>query len=326
LSKNYIKIFFISSKLILSIFLLGFFATRFDLKSAIGILGSAAGFKALMTGLLIGFIQTVIGSMRLVYILKLYNCTLSFLTSFRIWFIGCFFSQAMISFVGGDAMRILSLKRHEIPFRTATGAILLDRVIGFIALIIIFLATLPFLLNIIEIPLMRYNIISLALICLFAVIFFILLGKLPKKLREMRYFGFLFELVSNSHYLFRSTKNSTISLLISILMHLFNGLIIFSMFYLYNANVNLFWCTILSAPVLLIAMLPISFAGWGVRESAMIAGFGLLGLPSEKILAVSVTYGLTLLLGALPGIFYFLFEHKSKYEVNSSASNHLHNN
>ncbi len=39
-------------------------------------------------------------------------------------------------------------------------------------------------------------------------------------------------------------------------------------------------------PVMLITMLPISIAGWGVRESALVAGFGLVGIGAGDALAL----------------------------------------
>lgn len=44
--------------------------------------------------------------------------------------------------------------------------------------------------------------------------------------------------------------------------------------------------------ITLVASLPISFGGWGVREGAFIYGFGLLGMPMETAFLVSVQVGL----------------------------------
>lgn len=84
-----------------------------------------------------------------------------------------------------------------------------------------------------------------------------------------------------------------------------------------------FWClamglglsTAVDAPgvllalctVLLIAMvIPLTVSGWGIRESAAAALFPLAGLPSEQGVALAVSYGLLVLVSALPGAL-FLF-------------------
>ncbi len=55
-------------------------------------------------------------------------------------------------------------------------------------------------------------------------------------------------------------------------------------------------------PVALISVVPISIAGWGVREGAMVAAFAYAGLPQSDGLMVSLLFGISyLLLGVLGG-------------------------
>ena len=46
-------------------------------------------------------------------------------------------------------------------------------------------------------------------------------------------------------------------------------------------------------PVILISTIPISIAGWGVRESSMIVAFTYAGLAAGDGLIVSILVGLT---------------------------------
>jgi uncharacterized membrane protein YbhN (UPF0104 family) len=52
---------------------------------------------------------------------------------------------------------------------------------------------------------------------------------------------------------------------------------------------------------MLVTMAPISFAGWGVREGAMIVGLGLAGIAAADALAVSVAFGLLQVVLGVPG-------------------------
>ncbi|SFU41674.1 conserved hypothetical protein [Halomonas korlensis] len=54
-------------------------------------------------------------------------------------------------------------------------------------------------------------------------------------------------------------------------------------------------------PVLLAMLIPVSVAGWGVREGAAAFFWGLAGLPPAQGVAVSMAYGLLVLIAALPG-------------------------
>lgn len=67
------------------------------------------------------------------------------------------------------------------------------------------------------------------------------------------------------------------------------------------------------APVLLLAMLvPLSVAGWGVREGAAVATWALVGLPTAQGVAVSLAYGVLVLLSSLPGIWVALSHHHTQ--------------
>ena len=55
--------------------------------------------------------------------------------------------------------------------------------------------------------------------------------------------------------------------------------------------------------VLLISMLPISIAGWGVRESAMVMAFAYCGLPQADGLLVSALLGFAIfVIGIIGGL------------------------
>ena len=57
------------------------------------------------------------------------------------------------------------------------------------------------------------------------------------------------------------------------------------------------------APVLLLAMLvPLSIAGWGVREGAAAGIWMAVGLPAAQGVAISLAYGVMVLLSSLPGV------------------------
>jgi uncharacterized membrane protein YbhN (UPF0104 family) len=62
----------------------------------------------------------------------------------------------------------------------------------------------------------------------------------------------------------------------------------------------------LAPPVLLAMLIPLSVAGWGMREGAAAAVWSLAGLPPAQGVAVSLTYGVIVLLASLPGAWWLL--------------------
>jgi uncharacterized membrane protein YbhN (UPF0104 family) len=58
---------------------------------------------------------------------------------------------------------------------------------------------------------------------------------------------------------------------------------------------------LLVLPVLLISTVPLSIAGWGTRETAMVLAFGYAGLPESDGLIVSVLFGIAQFTAGLLG-------------------------
>lgn len=63
----------------------------------------------------------------------------------------------------------------------------------------------------------------------------------------------------------------------------------------------------LIAPVLVAMLIPVSVAGWGVREGVAAALWMGMGLPAADGVAASVGYGLVVLVSSLPGAFILLW-------------------
>ena len=60
-------------------------------------------------------------------------------------------------------------------------------------------------------------------------------------------------------------------------------------------------------PVVLFSMvIPLTIGGWGVREATAGTVWALAGLPESEGVAASVTYGLLVLVSALPGLMVLL--------------------
>jgi hypothetical protein len=65
--------------------------------------------------------------------------------------------------------------------------------------------------------------------------------------------------------------------------------------------IRLLDCIALMPIIILITMVPISIAGWGVREGAMVAAFGYVGLSPVSALSLSLLFGFINLAISLPG-------------------------
>lgn len=69
---------------------------------------------------------------------------------------------------------------------------------------------------------------------------------------------------------------------------------------------SLFLITALSVLLLLSMVIPVTVAGWGVREGVAALLWPLAGLPSEQGVALSVSYGVLVFVSGLPGLLVLL--------------------
>jgi hypothetical protein len=90
---------------------------------------------------------------------------------------------------------------------------------------------------------------------------------------------------------------------LSLAIHLMTVMVAWGAAMAAHASIDFVHVLFLILPVILIATIPVSIAGWGVRESAMILAFSYAGLAEGDGLIVSILFGAaSLAAGAIGGI------------------------
>ena len=106
-------------------------------------------------------------------------------------------------------------------------------------------------------------------------------------------------------------RNSLVILVIALVGHANLAVLVWLLGLGLGAPVTLIDCLVLVPPVVLVATMPISIAGWGAREVAMITVFGLIGVPAAQATALSVLFGISTVLIALPGGAFWMVERRA---------------
>ena len=260
--------------------------------------------------------QMGITGIRLITILRPFGKRLSILDGFRITLIGSFFGQTLISFLSGDAIRVYEIVRRKVDLRTAATTVFLDRVVGVAGMVFLMAAALPAFLSTFQSATLRLGAIVSTAAGIAGVIVFIALGiVLPQRLREVRYIGWLVDFASASRHLIARTPVAIFALTLGIAVQIANVLAVWILAHGVELPVSLGECFMIVPTVSLIAMMPISIAGWGVREGAMVVAFGALGYDTETVLAVSVALGLAQLLVSLPGSIVWLIGRQRSHQA-----------
>jgi uncharacterized membrane protein YbhN (UPF0104 family) len=246
-------------------------------------------------------IQTGLVTIRWWLVARITDTALSLPAALRILLIGMFFNQTLPSSVGGDAVRVWLVTREGSSLGKAINVVLCDRVLALVVLVGLIGATLPAIYARVEDQAMRAALATLVGLGGVGLVGFLIAGEslaaLLQRWRMTRPFG---NLASDFRRLF--TRFPAIApLALSAVIHLLTVLTVMLLAWGLGIKAGFLDGLMIVPTVVLLTTLPISVAGWGVREGAMVAGFGLVGVPADAALALSVLYGLATILVSLPG-------------------------
>ncbi|MBS0246344.1 MAG: flippase-like domain-containing protein [Proteobacteria bacterium] len=232
----------------------------------------------------------------------------SFRTTLRISFIAMFFNQVLPSTVGGDAARIWMLAREGGGWAASAYSVLLDRVAGIVALTLIVFICLPWTLTLVQDPVARIVLILIGGSAIAGSFVFLAIGHIRwKPLMHWAPTRHLVEVSRTGWRICGSWRDLTAIGTMSFTVHLMTILAAWCMMQSVSAMTSFALLLYLVPPVILIATVPVSIAGWGVREGSMIVAFAYAGLPQSDGLVVSVLIGLTFFaIGAIGGVIWIL--------------------
>lgn len=292
-------------------------AYKLDIRTVLSAI-SGLSVYGIIAALLFILLQILVSAVRLSLIVRLYGQNLSVRETFRITLEGLFFAQTFISFLGSDSVRVWRLHRQGATLSEAAAAITLDRLLGIIVNHAALLASLPFAFSVISDQRARLALSVLAIAGVAGVAVVIILGmlrgrtgaseQLMKRLKSTAVLHVLLEMASVGVHLMRLRSELVWGAVMSVAIVLLNCAIFFAILSAWAVPpLTAFKCAILVPAVLEIAMLPISIAGWGIREGIVIFAFGLLGVAAPIAFGTSLVYALLLLgVGLIGGALWLL--------------------
>ncbi|HEY0329457.1 MAG TPA: lysylphosphatidylglycerol synthase transmembrane domain-containing protein [Rhodopseudomonas sp.] len=298
-------------KILASVALIFLVLPRLNIDSVKSVLLDRNMLYAIIGSVVILFVQSLLAAVRQQYVVAMFGQRVGFLQSLNIWMAGLFLSQVLITFVAGDIARVVKLTRSGMRRRVAAQVIMLDRMIGLLTLLGMVVIVTPVTYELADSsPVLQMSLLLLSAASAAGLAGAVGLGIFNRndrlssmKLMQNRIFSIATDLVSIVRMMFSHGGSSLAIVALSALMHLLN--VVAMIFIARSAGIvaSVAEMAVLLMPIMLLMILPISFAGWGVREAATVAGFGLLGIASGPSFAVSVAFGLSLVLTSLPGAF-----------------------
>jgi uncharacterized membrane protein YbhN (UPF0104 family) len=259
------------------------------------------------------FLQIFVGVLRWRVIGAECGAPLATRQAMRFNLIGTFFNQTLPSSIGGDAVRLWLVARGGAGWRAATYSIFVDRAIGLIALAIVIVASLPWSYNLISDPHGRSALLFVDFAALAGGVGFLVLGRLPWPWLK-RWWGthHLHACSVIANRVIFSRKHGPAIAVLSVLVHVLAVVIAWCVVQSIAAPVVFSQIFQLVPPVMLITMLPISIAGWGVREATMGLAFGYAGLMTNEGVNVSLLFGVvSFVVGAFGGLVWIFSAEKA---------------
>ena len=259
------------------------------------------------------FLQIFMGVLRWCQISAECGAPLPTRQAMRFNLIGTFFNQTLPSSIGGDAVRLWLVARAGAGWRAATYSIFVDRAIGLIALAIIIVTSLPWSYNLISNPDGRLALLFVDFAALAGGVGFLILGMLQwpwLKRWWVTHHIHACAVIAN-RVIFSHRRGPKIAVL-SLLVHVLTVVIAWCVVQSIAAPVTFGQTFQVIPPVMLITMLPISIAGWGVREATMGLAFGYAGLMTNEGVNVSLLFGaVSFIVGAFGGLVWIFSAEKA---------------
>jgi hypothetical protein len=230
----------------------------------------------------------------------------------RSFFKGLFFNQGLPTSIGGDALRVLDVAGRGFRKRDALSAIVMDRIAGLGALLLLTLlacAANP--------ALLPENLYRLIFLLVAAGLLGLLGGYVAGKHAWFKPYPRLAMVQLLADRLHQAVSAHRWQLLASSL--LVPVLALLGFFATGRALGLPYGAMTYFAIVplaLVLSIVPVSIAGWGVREGAMVGLFSLIGADKTAVLMMSLLYGIMLIIVSLPGLVVFLQGRRRKNHKN----------
>lgn len=311
LSNKIKKIVSILFRIGISIVLLHYLFHQVDKKSLLEIIKQANGWVLFLAGTVFS-INYTLAFLRWKTILETLGVKITWKRLLAPFSGGIFFNLFLPT-IGGDFVRSVVLAVHTNKTKEVLASVFLDRISGYIGLVVLTLVALSFGWGLIQDQsvLIAISIISgLLVVILFVIFSNCIFSKVNKFLLSLSA-GRIKEVLKDLHeeiYYFRDNKRVIIYIiLISIVVQAISPVAFYVISLSMGLNVNILYFFVFLPIIGAITLLPISIGGLGVRDMSIVFIFANVGVPKDIALAMSLLHFFFIVVFAGVGGIIYLF-------------------
>lgn len=222
-------------------------------------------------------------------------------------FIATFFNQCLPSSIGGDGYRVVVAKRAGLDWQPAVSSVLVERYTAVVCLIIVAaIGLIPLTLALTESSLIWLFVTfvvggfagALLIAWLAEIAAF---QKLPGLLSRLLNAWIVGRVFADMRRVIRSRRLVVILGSAGLINNAANGVAVWIVGQALGVELGLLPYMTIMAMATLITIIPISLAGWGLRDGVAVLLLTAVGVAETEALIISISYGLALLLSSIPG-------------------------
>lgn len=290
----------VAAKLTVTVGLLAWLLSRIDWRSTSGLI-SDLSLPPLLLCVVLLLLLTLPVARRWELVVSAMGTTIGFMHSLRMLLMTVLVNQCIPSNLGGDAYRVVATTQAGMQWTRATLAAIVDRLIALVALAIVALAGVLAVLDQAELANERIIVVigTLLIVLGTLALWLFFRSQLADKLSNG--FELLRRLIAALSELLNHPVKSLYLLGLSLFVQIVTIGVMGYVARQLGIETPILPLLGICALGLLIARLPISYGGWGVREGTLVLGLVPFGVSPEAALAASITYGLTELCAAAIG-------------------------
>jgi glycosyltransferase 2 family protein len=309
-------------KLAVSLGLVWLAFSRVDL-STVGLQLASAKLGFFIVALAVYMLAITVNAVKWQILMRAQGVVIPWIAAVEFQFVGFFFNN-FLPMVGGDVMRGYGLARYTDRTTAAAVSVIMDRIVGLLAYMASALIAGFIAVTITGRSDLRHvEVAALVALLLLAVAFGVLLSRSARRLiglvftlGPLRALAPLWEHISAAFNAYRFRYRSlALAFATAILGILCTAAVNWSLSQSMGGQMSLLSILLFNPLIALVGMIPLFVAGLGINQMTYPFFFGLVGVSENHAIAVSVLMQLVIVLGSLPGGFFWLRGRRSAVEL-----------